>query len=81
MYQNLYQVRTNIVKDEEGDLVTDIYSILSKWRNNLSQLLSVHEVKVIRQLEVQTAEPRVPEPTAFEVEMATEKLKRHITRC
>jgi hypothetical protein len=24
MYQNLYQARTNIVKNEEGDLVADI---------------------------------------------------------
>ena len=60
MYQNLYQARTNIVKDEEGDLVADICSILSMWKNNFSQLLNVHGVKVVRHLEVHTAEPRMP---------------------
>ena len=77
MYQNLYQARTNIEKDEEGDLVADIYSILSVWRNSFSQLLNVHEVKVVRHLETHTAEPRMLEPSAFEVEMAIEKPKRH----
>ena len=37
-----YQPRTNIVKDETGDLVTGCYSILARWRNYLSQLLNVH---------------------------------------
>jgi hypothetical protein len=34
-------------------------------------------VNDVRQTEVHTAEPLVPEPSAFEVEMAIEKLKRH----
>ena len=28
-----YQSRTNIVKDETGDLVTGCYSILARWRD------------------------------------------------
>ena len=31
----------------------------------------------VRQREIQTAEPPVPEPSAFDFEMAIEKLKRH----
>ena len=31
-----YQPRTNIVKEETGDLVTDSHSILARWRNHLS---------------------------------------------
>jgi len=27
-----YQPRTNIVKDDKGDLVTDSHSILARWR-------------------------------------------------
>jgi len=53
------------------------------WRNHFSQLFSVHGVSKIRQTEIHTAEPLVPEPSAFEVEMAMaiEKLKRtQITR-
>jgi hypothetical protein len=36
-----------------------------------------HGVDDVRQAEVHTAEPLVPEPSAFEVEVAVEKLKRH----
>jgi hypothetical protein len=43
----------------------------------LSQLLNVHGVNDVRQAEIHTAEPPLPEKNAFEVEMATEKLKRH----
>ena len=31
-----YQPRTNIAKDEKGDLVADSHSILVRWRNNFS---------------------------------------------
>jgi hypothetical protein len=44
-----YQLRTNIVRDERGDLVTDSYSILARWRNHFSQLLIVHGVNDVRQ--------------------------------
>ena len=39
-----YQPRTNIVKDEKGDFVTDSHSILARWKNHFSQLFSVHGV-------------------------------------
>jgi hypothetical protein len=38
--------------------------------------MNVHGDNYVRQAEVHTAEPLVPEPSAFEVEMATEKLER-----
>jgi hypothetical protein len=72
-----YQPRTNVVKDEKGDLVADSHSILARWRNHFFQLLNVHGVNDVKQTEVQTAEPLVPEPNDSEVEMAIEKLKRH----
>ena len=28
-----YQPRTNIVKDDKGDLVTDFHSIVARWKN------------------------------------------------
>jgi len=43
----------------------------------LSQLFNVHGVNDVRQTEICTVEPLVPEQSAFEVEMAIEKLKRH----
>jgi hypothetical protein len=72
-----YQPRINVVKDEEGDLVADSHSILARWRHHFSQLLNIHGTNDVRQTEVQTAKPLVPEPSGFEVEMAIEKLKRH----
>ena len=41
------------------------------------QLLSVLGVSDVRQTEIHTAEPLVPELSAFEVEMAIGNLKRH----
>jgi hypothetical protein len=38
--------------------------------------LNVHDVNDVRQTEIHTAEPLVPEPSDSEVEMAIEKLKR-----
>jgi hypothetical protein len=39
--------------------------------------LNVHGVDDVRQAEIHTAEPLVPEPSAFEVELAIQKLKSH----
>jgi len=72
-----YQPRTPIVKDEKGDLVADSHSIMARWRNYFSQLLNVHEVKDVRQEEIHTVEPLVPQPSVFEFELAIEKLKNH----
>ena len=69
--------RVTIVKDEQGDLVADSHSILARWRNHFSQLLNIHGVKDVRQTELHTAEPLVSEPSAFEVQLAIEKLKSH----
>jgi len=51
--------------------------MLARWRNHFFQLLSVRGVSYIRQTEIQTAEPLLPEPCACEIEMAIEKLRRH----
>ena len=72
-----YQPRTDIVKNEKGDLVADSHSVLATWRNYFSQLLNVHGVNEIGQAETHTEEPLVPEPSVFEVELAIEKLKNH----
>ena len=76
-----YQPRTDTVKDEKGDLVADSHSILARWRNYFSKLLNVHGVNEIGQAETQTAEPLVPEPSFFEVELPIEKLKNHKSPC
>jgi hypothetical protein len=65
------------MQDEKGDLVTESHSILARWRNHFSQLFNVQGASDFRQTEIHTAEPLVPEPSAFEVELAIEKLKSH----
>jgi len=57
-----YQPRTNTVKDEQGDLVTDSHSILARWRKNFSLLLNVLGINYVRQTEIQTAQPLMPQP-------------------
>jgi hypothetical protein len=39
-------------------------------------LLNVHRVSDVRQIEIQTAEPLVPDPSPFDDEIAIAKLKR-----
>jgi hypothetical protein len=72
-----YHPRTIIVKDEKGDLVADSHSIMARWRNYFFQILNVHGVGDVRQEEIHTAEPLVPEPSVLEVELAIEKLNSH----
>jgi hypothetical protein len=50
---------------------------MARWRNFFSQILNVHGFSDVRQAEIHTAEPLVPEPSALEVELAIEKLKSH----
>ena len=42
-----YQPRTNKVKDKKGDLVAELHSILTRWRNHFSQLLNVLGLKML----------------------------------
>jgi len=43
--------------------------------------LNVHGVSDVRQAEIHTAEPLVPEPNALEAELAIGKLKSHKSPC
>jgi hypothetical protein len=46
------------------------------WLQASSQLLNVQGVNDVRQTEIHTAEPLVPKPSAFEVELGIGKLKK-----
>ena len=61
-------------------MVTDSHSILVMWQKHFSQLFSVHGFSDLRQTEIHTAQPVVLELSAFEFEMAIEKIKSHITK-
>jgi len=76
-FRKCYQLRTNTVKDDKGDVVADCHSIVARWRKHFSQLLNAHGVNEVRQIEIHTAEPLAPEPSAYEVELAIENLNSH----
>jgi hypothetical protein len=57
-------------------IFTDSHSILASWRNHFSYLLNVHGVNVVMQTEIHINQRIVPESCAFEVLIATGKLKR-----
>jgi len=50
---------------------------LARWRKYFSQLFNIHEVNDVRQTQIHTPEPLVPEPNASEFELAIENLKGH----
>jgi hypothetical protein len=70
------------VKDENGDTLADFHNILNRWKNYLSQILNVHRVSDVRQIEIHIAEPLIPDPSPFEIEVVIAKLKRYVVcRC
>jgi hypothetical protein len=60
---------SNLVKDENDDLLAYSHNILNRWKNYYSQLLNVRRVSDVRQIEVHTAEPLIPDPSPFEAEL------------
>jgi hypothetical protein len=71
-----YQLRINIIKDENGNLLLDPQNIWNRWKNIFLPVLNVHGVHYFRQMDIHTAEPLVPEPGLVEVETANGKSKR-----
>jgi hypothetical protein len=69
-----YQPRINIIKDENGNLLADPQSVLNRWNNQVLKARGIHDV---RQMDIHTTEPLVPEPSLVEVEIAIGKLKRY----
>jgi hypothetical protein len=63
-----------LIKDENGDLLA--YNILNRWKNYFSQLLNVHGVSEVRQIEIHIDESLVPEPSPSVIEIAIAKLKK-----
>jgi hypothetical protein len=63
------------MKGDKGYLFADYHSILARRRRYFSQLLNIHEFSDVRQREIHTAEPLVPEPSASEFELSIEKIK------
>jgi hypothetical protein len=63
--------RTNLAKDENGDLLADSHNILNR------QNVNVHRVSDVTLMDKQTVEPPVPGPSPFEAEIAIAKFKKY----
>jgi hypothetical protein len=72
-----YQPRSNLVKDENGDLLACCNKTVSPWKSYFSQLLNVYDVSKIRQIEMHTAVRIGPVPSHLEVEIALANLRRY----
>jgi hypothetical protein len=76
-FKERYQSRFNIIKDENGNLLADPQSVLNSWKNFINQLLNVHGVHDVRQVDIHTAHPSVQEPSLVEMEIPIGKLKSY----
>jgi hypothetical protein len=76
-----FQLIINIIKDENGNLIADPKNVLNRWKNFFNQVLNVHGVYNVRQKDIYTAEPLVPEPSLVEVEIAIGMLQRYKSPC
>jgi hypothetical protein len=63
------------VKDKIGDLHADSHRILNRWKNYFSHVLNLHRASDVSKKETHTAEPLIPDPSPFEVEIDIAKLK------
>jgi hypothetical protein len=72
-----YQPIINIINDENGNLLADPQNVLNKWENFFNQMLNVHGITDVRQMEIHTAEQLIPELSLVEVKIAVGKLKRY----
>jgi hypothetical protein len=69
--------KPNLVTDEKGDLLADSHSFFNRWKDHFCQLLNSRGDSDVRQTEIHTTEPLVPESSASEIDMAIEMLKRY----
>jgi hypothetical protein len=76
-FKKWYQLRINIIKDDNGNLLADPQNVLNRWKDFFNQVLNVHAVHDVRQMDTHTAEPLVPEPSLVEVEIAIGKLRSY----
>jgi hypothetical protein len=70
-----YQSRTDIMKEENSDLLADFYSILNRQKKYFGHMLNVHNIGEVTKTEMHTAEPLVTKPNYCKVELLLESWK------
>jgi hypothetical protein len=63
--------------NENGNLLTDPQRVLNMRKNFFNQELNVHGVHDVRQMDIKTAEPLVPEFSLVKMEITIGKLKKY----
>jgi hypothetical protein len=63
--------------DQNGSLLADPQNILSRWKHFFNHVRNVQGVYDVRQTDIHTAEPLIPEPSLVGVEVAIGKLKSY----
>jgi dihydroorotase len=58
-----------------------IQSVLNRQKNFFNQVLNVHGVHDVRQMDIHTVEPLVPELSLVEVKIAIGKLRSYKSQC
>jgi hypothetical protein len=53
------QPRSNLVKDENSDLLADSHNILNRWKSYFSQLFNARNISDVKKIEIHTGEPLV----------------------
>jgi hypothetical protein len=72
-----YQHRINIIKDKNSNLLADPQNVLNRWKNFFNQVLNVHAVHDVRQMDIHTAQSLITEPSLVKVEISIFKLESY----
>jgi hypothetical protein len=62
-----YQHKINIIEDENGNLLADPQNVLNRWKHFFNQVLNIHGVHDVRQMDIHMAEPLLPEHSLVKV--------------
>jgi hypothetical protein len=73
-FKRCYQLRNNLVNGENGDLLANSLKILNSWKHYFSVIDC--NISDVRQIEIHTTEPLVPDLGPFEVKIANLTLKK-----
>jgi hypothetical protein len=64
-----YQPRSNLLKDENDNVLAESRNILNRWKNYFSQSLNVHGVSEGRLIQTYTVELSVPYPSPLRLKL------------
>jgi hypothetical protein len=68
-FKNCDQPRSNLLRDRRASLLADPHKVLNRWKNYFCQLLNVQGADSVRQTEMQTAKPFLPQPMSVKMRL------------